>query len=81
MGVALLPEIAAGLQAHGWAAETPAAVIHHGTTFEQQVVVSTLDQISVQAAQLKPPSVIVVGKVVSLNASIHWFAPEIMVVE
>jgi uroporphyrin-III C-methyltransferase len=81
MGVALLPEIAAGLQANGWAAETPVAVIHHGTTFEQQVVVSTLDQISVQAAQLKSPSVIVVGKVVSLSASIHWFAPEIMLVE
>ncbi|MGC1378563.1 MAG: uroporphyrinogen-III C-methyltransferase [Anaerolineales bacterium] len=76
MGVARLPEIAAGLQSRGWAAETPAAVIHRGTTPDQQVVVSTLDQISVQAAHLKSPSVIVVGEVVSLSAPIHWFSPE-----
>ncbi len=76
MGVARLSEITAGLQAHGWAAETPVAVIHRGTTPEQQVVVSTLDQIVIQASHLKSPSVIVVGEVVTLNASIHWFEPE-----
>ncbi len=76
MGVAHLAEIAAGLQAHGWAAETPVAVIHRGTTPEQQVVTAALDQIAAQAAHLKAPSVIVVGQVVALNASIDWFTPQ-----
>jgi uroporphyrin-III C-methyltransferase len=76
MGVAYLPEIAAGLQAHGWAAETPVAVIHRGTTLQQQVVVGALDQIAVQASHLKPPSVIVVGEVVSLSSSLRWFNPD-----
>lgn len=76
MGVARLPEIVVGLQAHGWAAGTPVAVIHSGTTPEQEVVVGTLDRIAIQAAHLTSPSVIVVGEVVTLSASIHWFEPE-----
>lgn len=76
MGVARLAEIAAGLQANGWAANTPVAVIHRGTTPEQQVVVGTLDRIAVQADHLKSPSVIVIGQVVTLNTSIQWFEPE-----
>lgn len=76
MGVAVLPEIVAGLQAHGWAAETPAAVIYQGTTSRQHSVVSTLDQIAIQAAQFKSPSLIIVGEVVSLSKVISWFEPE-----
>jgi len=76
MGVTRLAEIAAGLQAHGWAPETPAAVIHRGTTAEQRVVYGSLDQIAVQAAGLRPPSIIVVGEVVALGPFLHWFEPE-----
>ena len=75
MGVAHLAEIVAGLRAHGWPKDTPVAVIHRGTTCEQQVVTSTLDQIAVQASHLKPPSIIVVGEVVSLSQSLRWFEP------
>ncbi len=77
MGLARLAEIAAGLQAHGWSPETPAAVIHSGSTRQQQVVIGTLATIAAQAADLKSPATIVVGEVVSLNSSIRWFEPEI----
>jgi uroporphyrin-III C-methyltransferase len=76
MGIARLPEIVAGLQSHGWAAETPAAVIYRGTTPEQQVVVGTLADITGRAIALKSPSIIIVGQVVSLSKSIGWFEPE-----
>lgn len=77
MGAARLAEIAAGLQSSGWSPETPAAVIHSGSTSQQQVVTGTLAGIAAQAAHLKSPSTIVVGEVVSLSASIRWFEPEI----
>ena len=77
MGMARLAEIAAGLQAHGWSPQTAVAVIHRGTTPQQQVVVGTLAGIAEQAAHLQSPGTIVVGDVVSLNASIRWFEPDI----
>ncbi len=77
MGCARLPEIAAGLQSHGWSPETPAAVIQSGTTSQQRVVIGTLGTIAERAAQLKSPATIVVGQVVSLNSSIRWFETEI----
>ena len=76
-GAARLAEIVAGLQAHGWSPETPAAVIHNGSTPQQQVITGTLGGIAAQAAHLKSPSTIVIGEVVSLSASIRWFEPEI----
>lgn len=77
MGIARLPEITTGLQSHGWSPETPVAVIYRGTTPQQQVVTGTLAGITAQAAELKSPSIIIVGQVVSLSASIRWFDPEI----
>ena len=76
MSLARLPEIVAGLQSHGWAAETPAALIQRGTTPDQKVVISTLNGIVSGAAEIKSPSVFIVGQVVSLSETIHWFKPE-----
>ena len=77
MGIGHLSEIAAGLRTHGWSPQTPAAVIQSGTTPEQRVVVGTLADIAGRAAQLESPGTIIVGQVVSLNSSIHWFEPDI----
>lgn len=77
MSLARLAEIAAGLQANGWDSTTPAAVIQRGTTPDQKVVVSTLDGIAVSAADLKTPSILIVGQVVSLSETIGWFTPEL----
>jgi len=75
MGAATLPTIAANLIAHGLGAETPAAVIHWGTTPRQKVVTGTLGALpeAAAAANLKPPALIVIGAVVALRDRLKWF--------
>jgi uroporphyrin-III C-methyltransferase/precorrin-2 dehydrogenase/sirohydrochlorin ferrochelatase len=66
MGLANLPAIAAVLLREGRPADTPVAVVRHGTTPRQQVVRAPLAAIvdAVAAAALRPPVVIVIGDVV-----------------
>ncbi|MBS3783530.1 MAG: uroporphyrinogen-III C-methyltransferase, partial [Anaerolineae bacterium] len=75
MGVANLPVIAEELLAAGRSAQTPAALIHWGTTPRQRVVVGTLATIAQRADEqsLQPPAVLVVGDVVSLRSNLRWF--------
>lgn len=77
MGVGRLAEIAARLAQAGRAAETPAAVVRWGSTAEQATVVATLATIAdaVAQARLEPPALLVVGEVVSLQATLAWFEP------
>jgi uroporphyrin-III C-methyltransferase len=74
MGLKRLDSIAARLIAEGWPAETPAAAISHGTLPGQKTVVGTLADIAarVAAAELESPTVLVVGAVVALRASLAW---------
>jgi len=67
MGVATLPRIAARLMAAGRRADTPAAVIHRGTTDAEDTVVGTLGDIAARAAELSAPAVIVIGETVRLR--------------
>ena len=67
MGVAALPEIARRLRAAGRDPETPAAVIHRGTTFAEEVVTGTLGDIARWTAHLLFSSMIVIGDVVRLR--------------
>jgi uroporphyrin-III C-methyltransferase len=67
MGVGALPQIAARLMSAGRRADTPAAVIHRGTTEAEETVVGTLGDIAGRAAWLQAPAVIVVGEVVALR--------------
>ncbi|MEV0127952.1 uroporphyrinogen-III C-methyltransferase [Dactylosporangium sp. NPDC050688] len=66
MGLKNLPAIAATLQEHGRAPDTPVAVIQEGTTRDQRVVRAQLSTVAdaVKEAALRPPAVIVVGPVV-----------------
>jgi uroporphyrinogen III methyltransferase/synthase len=73
MGLHNLPAIVAKLVAHGRALETPAAVIHRGTTEQQQTVIGTLGDIVEKSAALKAPALIVVGEVVGLREKLSWF--------
>jgi uroporphyrin-III C-methyltransferase len=77
MGRKNLPHIVAELRAGGVSPHTPAAVIQHGTTREQESVIGTLKNIVERAAHLKSPAVIVLGNVVELNEQLQWFVPEI----
>ena len=75
MGHDRLPTICQGLIRHGRSATTPAACIEQGTTADQRVVVSTLEQLAddVAVAGLKAPVATVVGEVVRLRERLEWF--------
>ena len=53
------------------------AVVQQGTTQRQKVVTGTLFDLAdkVEAAKLKPPSLIIVGEVVKLRETLNWFKP------
>ena len=72
MGVGTLPRIAARLQSAGRGTDTPAAVIHRGTTEAEETVVGTLGDIAGRAAHLTAPAVIVVGEVVALRSLLAY---------
>lgn len=75
MGVKNLPNIVRNLIDNGKPPETPVALVRWGTTSRQMTVTGTLETIAerVETAGLKPPSIIVVGDVVTLRESMNWF--------
>jgi len=77
MGHDRLPLLTSGLIRHGRDKDTPAACIERGTTAEQRVVVSTLENLAadVERAGLKAPVATVVGEVVRLRDQLEWFTP------
>ncbi|MDY0205422.1 MAG: uroporphyrinogen-III C-methyltransferase [Pseudomonas sp.] len=70
MGLSALEDISNNLMRAGLAADTPAALIGHGTYANQQVVRGTVAQLKEMAAsgQLTPPTLTVIGHVVDLFA-------------
>ncbi len=78
MGLLGLPVLCKQLVAHGLSPDTPAAIVQQGTTPSQKVITGTLNSLPQLAtdAQLKPPTLIIVGKVVSLQAKLAWFTPD-----
>jgi uroporphyrin-III C-methyltransferase/precorrin-2 dehydrogenase/sirohydrochlorin ferrochelatase len=75
MGLPGLPTLCAQLVAHGLAAATPAAIVQQGTTDTQRVLTGTLQTLPAlaAAARLAPPTLIIVGSVVSLRDKLSWF--------
>ncbi|MGD1996996.1 MAG: uroporphyrinogen-III C-methyltransferase [Anaerolineae bacterium] len=75
MGVGNLPIITEELRNAGRDPETPAALIHWGTTARQKVVAGSLKNIvaRVRETRLRPPAVLVVGEVVTLRDCLRWF--------
>jgi siroheme synthase len=53
---------------------TPVAVIQDGTTSKQKMITGTISNIAqkVKQSKIKPPSIIIIGKVVSLSKTIGW---------
>ena len=60
---------------HGRAADTPAALIQRGTTPDQKVCTGTLATLPtiVKKAQAKPPTLIIIGEVVTLQKKLAWY--------
>jgi uroporphyrinogen III methyltransferase / synthase len=73
MGVGALEENARRLIAHGMRADTPAAVISHGTRPDQRTVTAPLARIAEAAAALPAPAITVVGEVARLREHLTWF--------
>ena len=75
MGVKEIGKIAATLVEHGRSGDTPVAMIHRGTTPAQRTLIATLDTVgaAAAAADIKPPCVTVIGRVVSLREQLSWF--------
>jgi len=71
--------IADQLVAAGLAADTPSAVIYNGTLPDQKTMVTRLDGLAdaVDATSLVAPTLLVIGKVVSLADTLDWFRPAI----
>jgi uroporphyrin-III C-methyltransferase/precorrin-2 dehydrogenase/sirohydrochlorin ferrochelatase len=75
MGLAGLPELSRQLQAHGMAADKPAALVQQGTTENQRVWVSTLDELPALAEKEQPvaPTLVIIGEVTKLHNTLSWF--------
>lgn len=78
MGLLGLPTICEKLIEHGMAADMPIALIEQGTTEHQRVFTGTLSSLpdQVAARDIHAPTLIIVGRVVSLHQSLRWFEPQ-----
>lgn len=74
MGLSRLEVISKNLISGGLAKTTPVAVIQNGTTEDHRMLKGTLANIAkkVKDAKVRPPSIIIIGKVVSLSDKIGW---------
>ncbi len=75
MGVKNLPMIVSRLLEEGKTVDTPVALVRWGTYAEQRTVVGTLRDVveRAKAADIRPPTVMVVGEVVRLREQLNWF--------
>ena len=80
MGLLALPIICRELIAHGMPATTAAAVVQHGTLPTQRVITGTLADLAERTAdaRLVAPTLIIIGDVVRLCATLHWFEPDVV---
>jgi uroporphyrin-III C-methyltransferase/precorrin-2 dehydrogenase/sirohydrochlorin ferrochelatase/uroporphyrin-III C-methyltransferase len=69
--------IADQLAAAGLSPSTPSAVIYNGTLPDQRTLVTRLDGLAdaVETTGLAAPTLLVIGKVVSLAGALDWFRP------
>lgn len=75
MGLVGLPHITKKLVEHGMSASTPIALVSRATTHLQSVIVGTLDNIveQVNNSDVKAPTLIIIGDVVTLRDKLNWF--------
>lgn len=77
MGLTGIDVLCSRLVEHGLPPSTPAAVVQQGTTRNQKVLTGTLENLPglAKSAKLTPPTLIIVGGVVSLREKLSWFEP------
>ena len=74
MGLSRIDVICKQLIAGGMDKNTPVAVIQNGTTPKHKLVTGTVSNIAekVKENNIKPPTNIIIGKVVDLHKTIGW---------
>ncbi|MEZ5784924.1 MAG: uroporphyrinogen-III C-methyltransferase [Xanthobacteraceae bacterium] len=77
MGLGAIEHIVASLIAAGMAADTPAAAIENGATPAQRREITSVADLPqrVRDRRFAPPTLVVIGRVVSLADTLNWFAP------
>jgi uroporphyrinogen III methyltransferase/synthase len=75
MGTERIGQIAETLMKHGMPPSTPIAMVRWGTTGQQRSVSGSLSNIAEVAERehIAPPTVAVIGEVVSLRDKLNWF--------
>ncbi|PKR54805.1 uroporphyrinogen-III C-methyltransferase [Thalassospira marina] len=78
MAMKHLDRIATRLMDHGRPADEPVAIISRATTPHQQLLITTLKDAAadIARAQLEPPAICIVGKVVDLRDRLNWLSPQ-----
>jgi len=74
MGLSRIGIISKQLLSGGMDKKTPVAVIQDGTTPKQKIITGTISNIAqkIKQSKIRPPSIIIIGKVVSLSKTIGW---------
>jgi len=74
MGLSRIGIISKQLLSGGMDKKTPVAVIQDGTTSKQKMITGTISNIAqkVKQSKIRPPSIIIIGKVVNLSKTIGW---------
>ncbi len=77
MGLTGLEKICAAMIEHGRSADTPAALVQQGTQPAQRVLEGTLTDLPaiVAANEVSPPTMLIIGHVVTLRKKLGWFNP------
>jgi len=77
MGLTGLSVICQKLIEHGMPEDTAIALVEQGTTVNQKVYTATLSTLPerVKEIDVKPPTLIIVGSVVTLHEKLSWFEP------
>ena len=77
MGTHSLDILSRKLIKHGMKKSMPAAIIQQGTTGDQNIYLSTVEHLPKVPKEnnVKPPSMIIIGAVVSLHKKLAWYQP------
>jgi uroporphyrin-III C-methyltransferase/precorrin-2 dehydrogenase/sirohydrochlorin ferrochelatase len=75
MGLSMLPKLVREYCAHGGAADIPAAIVEKGTQPDQRVLCGPIGELPslAEEAGLGPPSLIIIGTVVTLRGELSWY--------
>ncbi|MCK5353712.1 MAG: uroporphyrinogen-III C-methyltransferase [Methyloprofundus sp.] len=78
MGLVGLQIICQSMIQYGASADLPIALVQQGTTHTQRVITGTLSTMpeKIKGQSIHPPTLLIIGTVVTLHEKLKWFQPE-----